>query len=312
MDNTTKRERGLFVGHRTYAPRESWLYKGMEAVVKAMQAPGKRNPFLHPDAAERFGVGSSMVASARFWVQMTGLISEQEEGSQRVATLTPFGSAVWKHDRYLEHAATLCWMHYYVVCDKTRAPSWYWLHHHGPTFFTVADCLSSLWHWAVSTFAEQEIRQEALQRDIACLLRMYVPRSPARSPEDLTYSPFARLQMIIREEKAQEVCYRRVPPKDLHPLVPLALLLDQQGRNEGKPLLLQDALYQPMSVGRSFLLSGSQLLDLLAQISEWYPERSVRIERAVDGRDRLVLPQGTFLDVVQRYYGQKTVISDDI
>lgn len=156
------------MGHKTYAPRESWFYKGMKAVVEATHLSSSSHPFLAPDAAERFGIGSSMVAAMRFWVQVTGLVEEHHTADgQCMPVLTPFGSLVWKHDRSLEQSATLCWMHAHVVCHKTLAPTWYWLYHHGPTTsFSVSACLPVLWHWAVRQFAAQSIRQDALRRDL--------------------------------------------------------------------------------------------------------------------------------------------------
>ena len=47
------------------------------------------------------GIGNNMVKALRYWLQAVGLTQEPRSG-RRDQTLTPFGTCVFTHDRFIE------------------------------------------------------------------------------------------------------------------------------------------------------------------------------------------------------------------
>jgi hypothetical protein len=293
-----------FAKHETFHIREGWLFKGMSAIETAEAEGQLPTIFLDRDAPERLGIGRNMVRALRFWMQATGLAEEQLEDHYATQRLTSFGEWVWQYDRYLEDETTLWLIHYHLACSRDQATTWYWFFNHfAPVTFEDNACLDALRSWVVSHQPEQKIALSSLKKDVHCLLRTYLPDEKARTPEDLTESPLARLGMLNSLDSGQHR-YRleRLDPTRLDPLALLYVLVDQQQKKRPGTFQvgLTQVLREPMNAGRVFNLTTAVLSDLLAALNKQHPDWQVRFERAA-GLDQLTLPGVEGDEVLTRY-----------
>ena len=123
---------------------------------------------------------------------------------------------------------------------------------------------------------------------------MYDGTKQARSPEEVSSSPFARLHLLIREQMYKERQYRLQPPDPDHlsPFMLLYMLVTKQAevRRETVQVTLTDALYEPGNVGCVVpLLTRTTLLGGLVGLRELSPEWCVKLAQH-EGQEALTLP----------------------
>lgn len=299
-----------FAKHETFHIREGWLFKGMSAVAEASHADPPYNPFLADDAPEQLGMGRNMVRALRYWMQATGLAAEQYEG-RSVPRLTEFGELVWQHDSYLESEGTLWLIHYYLSANREEATSWFWFFNHfAPVSFSDRQAAEALQNWVITVEPDRRVAQSSLKKDVACLLRTYLPDGRAHNPENLLESPLAQLGVLAQfgEGAQKRVHWQKADANRLHPLILLYVLVDrqQQQRPSLTEVRLSQVLQEPMNVGRVFNLSTAVLTDLIAALNKTYPDLAVRFVRTA-GLDQLTLPQATCREILTRYYADTTL-----
>lgn len=298
-----------FAKHETFHIREGWLFKGMSAIFEMAQGDTVYNFFLESDAPERLGMGRNMVRSLRYWMQATGLAVEQYEG-RSVPRLTEFGELVWQNDPYLENEGTLWLIHYYLSCNREEATSWYWFFNHfAPVSFSDKQATEALQNWVIIAEPDRRVAQSSLKKDVACLLRTYLPDGKGNNPENLLESPLAQLGVLAQFGDGAQKRYhwQRADTNRLHPLILLYVLVDRQQKE--RPSLsevrLSQVLQEPMNAGRVFNLTTAVLTDLIAALNKSYPDLSVRFVRTA-GLDQLTLPQVTCAEILTRYYADTT------
>lgn len=298
-----------FAKHETFHIREGWLFKGMAAIKQVEDGGRLPTIFLDKDSPERLGIGRNMVRALRYWMQATGLAEERLEG-RAVQHLTPFGELVWQHDPYLESEGTLWLIHYNLVCNRELSTSWYWFfNHYVPNSFTDEQALESLQHWVVTTEPDRRVAKSSLRKDVACLLRTYLPDDHARTPEYLRESPLAQLGILLEFEDGSQKRYhlQRADGSRLHPLIALYVMVDRQikEREGSSEVRLSQLLQEPRNVGRVFNLTTAVLTDLIAVLNRNYPDMVVRLVRTA-GLDQLTLPLITPEEVLKEYYEETT------
>ncbi len=296
-----------FAKHQTFYLREGWLFKGMRAIRDAEIEGEQPTIFLDKDAPERLGIGRNMVYALRFWMQATGLATEQYEG-RSVQRLTPFGQLVWEHDRYLEDDVTLWLLHYQLVCSREHATSWYWFFNHfSPTSFNDQTACNALQQWVTTIDLDRSIAVSSLKKDIACLLRTYLPDEKKRSPEDVKQSPLAQLRILARTTGQEKRYYwQRANLAHLHPLAVLYVLQDRQEKSlrKSNQLHLRDALYEPMNVGRVFNITTAGVTEMINLLKRDYYYNIDFVRTA--HLDQITLPSHTTASaILERYYAEE-------
>lgn len=299
-----------FAKHETFHIREGWLFKGMAIISEAVQVGTPSNLFLEKDAPERLGMGRNMVRSLRYWMEATGLVVEQYEG-RSVPRLTEFGELVWRYDPYLENEGTLWLIHYYLSCNRTDATSWYWFFNHfASVSFDDNQAVEALQNWVVTVEPDRRVAKSSLKKDVACLLRTYLPDDKGNNPENLLESPLARLGVLAQfgEGTQKRYHWQNVDANRLHPLILLYVLVDRQ--RQQRPAIyevrLSQVLQEPMNVGRVFNLTTAILTDLIAALNKEHPDLAIRFIRTA-GLDQLTLPQVECSEILTRYY-EDTII----
>ena len=306
-----------FGKHETFHIREGWLFKGMAAIKDAEHKKQLPTIFLDDDAPERLGIGRNMVRALRFWMQATGLAKEQSEGDRprrTVQRLTDFGEWVWIYDRYLDDEATLWLIHYHLLCSAAQATTWYWFFNYfTPVTFEPDTCVAALKSWMLSDYQGKPVAEQTLKKDVSCLIRTYLPAKTTLTPESSLESPLARLNLLSQVEAGRQPRYRleQNASANVHPLMILYVLLDQQRRQypdtQNRQIGLYQALHSPMNVGRTFNLNAAKLTVLLDALNKQYPHWRVDFTRTA-GLDQLTLPVGSPQEILDAYVEEKSLV----
>lgn len=287
-----------FRGHETFFIRKGWLSKGLKNVINDptvfMGANG--NPM------DILGIGSNMVKSLRYWLQVVGLTTEPTSG-KRTQTLTPLGQVISENDPYIEEIGTLWLLHYSLAKNKDDATAWYYFFNE----FRLVEFDKDDFHRHISAYlriVDEEVSDRSLEDDYNCIVNTYLPRNKYNpdkvQPESNIDCPFGELGLLdVADRKAK--IYRKVCPKkeSIHPLIILAAIIDQAaGRKEIKISEIQN---EACSIGKLFNLDIITLTSLLYELDLLGYLKVVRTA----GLDVVrLLTDNTFIDCVREYYNR--------
>ena len=191
-----------FARHETFHPRFGWLKKGFDAVV------GDSEALLHADAHIRLGVGKNMAASIRYWCSACKVIEPLPTTETRGHRPTPFGQLLLNEtgwDTYLEDAASLWLLHWKLLQTPCQAAAWRFVFDEfRKADFTREDLLREL--TAYRDKLGLRVQNSSLEKDVTCLLRMYVeqPQRKALTEETLD-CPFVELGLIQRAGDVMQI-----------------------------------------------------------------------------------------------------------
>jgi hypothetical protein len=165
-ENTTQNKvlPPIFARHETFHPRFGWLKKGFDAVC------GDPNIFLTEDAHIHLGVGKNMAKSIRYWCKAFKLTDD--------GGVTGFGTHLLGEngfDPYLEDPASLWLLHWQLLKPPYSATAWYFVFFifRKNEFKADESLLSDLKTYSEQAF-DSRIAESSLQKDVACLVRMYL------------------------------------------------------------------------------------------------------------------------------------------
>ena len=287
-----------FRAHDTFFIRKGWLSKGMERIVA--------KPDLFVDKNENpmdiLGIGTNMVKSLRYWLQVVGL-TEEPAGGRRVQNLTDFGREVYNNDRYIEEMGTLYLLQYQLAKQKSEATSWYFFFNEfNVSEFTKEEFVQEMQNYIMMSEDESSVALRSLNDDFSCIINTYLPRyktNPEKvSPENNIDCPFGELGLIDIANKKKKTFKKAIPAaKSFDPWVVLSVIEDQaNGRDE---IGLNELLTSPCNIGKVFNLDAITMLDILHLIENIGMLKIIRTA----GLDVIHLNQQlTFIECVERYY----------
>ena len=265
-----------FGRHESFPLRFGWIAKGLNALNDDPRI------FNREDATVVLGVGKSMVASIRYWLQATGVAKRAAASN----TLEPseIGQIVFGKDGdpYLEDEATIWLLHWLLATNPASATTIYWFfnHFHKPTF-TSAEVATGLSDFVKHDIAPK-VAQSTLKGDAGLALRMYSPTQAGTrlTLEDALDSPLATLNL---QERLDARNWRAVPMDraDL-PLSIFAYAVAQLFDRTGAPhLAVEDLMYSDKNhcaPGAVFRMTEDGLIGKLEALCEAYP-RELRLNR---------------------------------
>lgn len=270
---TTQREenstRYSFARHETFHPRFGWLKKGFDAVVDDGEA------FLHTDAHIRLGVGKNMAASIRYWCSACKMIESlpMTEARARGHRLTPFGQLLLSEtgwDTYLEDAASLWLLHWKLLQTPCQATAWRFVFDEfRKADFTREDLLREL--TAYRDKLGLRVQDSSLEKDVTCLLRMYVEQPQKKTVTEETLDcPFVELGLLQRAGDAQHYAFRIGAKANLPSAVIVAAALEFVANlEEGqRTVSLASLTYGAGSPGLAFKLTESAIGQAIEDISQ--------------------------------------------
>ena len=186
----------IFARHETFHPRFGWLKKGYDRTCEDQMV------FSKDRAPVALGVGKNMVKAIRYWCLGFKILYEiTEKGKKSVFKPSPFGTKLFSDtgwDPYLEDSSSLWILHWNLFKRPCYAPTWYFtFNEFNQLVFTSEDLLFSLKEYKSRNFPSNRAIDSSLNKDINCLLRMYVSRNTFKAlKEDSLECPFTELGLI--------------------------------------------------------------------------------------------------------------------
>ena len=246
--------------HETFCIRKGWLHKG----VKNIQSNSRlfTNKTINP--CDLLGIGTNMVKSLRYWLNVVDVMEEVSEGSQKIQRLTAFGEMIDQYDKYYEEDGTNWLIHYKLASNENNATAWYW-------FFNKFNSISFDKSFFVSEFLEflkttyeYDGSVKMLEDEFDCIIKTYCSKDKDYNPEETNECPLVDLKII---ENCGDKTFRKLNPdkEAIHPLVVFAVISDRFDKEE---ILISDLLEQDFSVGKIFNLDKTVLYYILEQLEK--------------------------------------------
>ncbi|MUT24284.1 DUF4007 family protein [Mesorhizobium japonicum] len=179
-----------FGGHATFPVRYGWLPKGLEQLVN------QGGFTANTETADELGLGSKMVESLAYWLNVTGLAAA---GIQGVAP-SPLADLIHEHDPYFELPGT--WWFLHLLLARRDGSVWSWFFNdYADRIFDRLICADAFLQFARSK-AIRPPSPAMAQRDVACLLSAYASRPGVDlvDPDDIGACPFRELGLLVRHE----------------------------------------------------------------------------------------------------------------
>lgn len=285
-----------FRGHESFYIRKGWLQKGIKNILIEDRV------FLDKDtnASDVLGIGVNMVKALRYWLNSTGLVSEEISSGDRrkYMQLTPFGSVINENDKFHEELGTNLLIHYKLSTNEEEATAWYW-------FFNIYDgsvidketFIMELNDY-IQHEGEKKVSKKVLEDDYNCILKTYIQDEKEDNPEETKVCPLAVAQLLeISDKKTKEVRKVGLDIEDLHPMVAYAIIMDNaKGKKE---ISIDDILIKKENLGKVFNLSRTTIILILDKLSRL---GYVKLERTA-GLDIInIKKEMSFIKCVEEYY----------
>lgn len=262
-------------GHETFAFRNGWLKKGVDAVQVDPEV------FSKDDALVTLGVGKNMVRSIRHWC-LTAQVVEESTSSGHSWSLQPnwigehlISDGGW--DPYFEKEGSLWLIHWLIATNQERSLIWNILFsdYLEPEFTRPA-----LTNFITKQLDNRGVRatSNTIQREVECCLHTYVTtRKPKKNQnmqeiklEDNLDCPLAELE-LIRFVPEYELYHFNIGPKTSLPVEIFGYSLLEfiptiaQHRNT---IALEECIYKPGSPGQIFKLDDNSVVEYLESLEE--------------------------------------------
>ena len=260
----TDAARPIFARHETFQPRYGWFRKGYAAAGEDPLT------FARPDAPTRLGVGKNMARSIRFWALAAKLVCAAPGPRSSAVTPTRLGRALFGDegwDPYMEDPGTLWLLHWLLLAPPSMLPVW-WLAFHGIEAVEFSDdTLSADSQRQLELATWGAPNPSSIRKDVGVLLRSYsvAPRERNRPAEAAWDCPLRELALITPAVAAGRYRFRHGPKPDLPGVIVAYAALDWAARCDlpGRSVTVDRLAAEPGSVGRTFKLSGDDLLAAL-------------------------------------------------
>lgn len=190
----------LLVGHSSFYLRSGWLKKGVEYVLenKSENIFSKSNI----EAIDKLGIGSVMVQSLKFWMSMLDII----EKTNKQFSLKRDIEKILEKDPYLQNKNILWLLHTYIMNrDEEKENPVLWnllIRNKKNSIFTedeARDILNTFYKEKGETISDRSIKDS-----INVFIKMYYKELQLKSdPEDNMYSPFVKLDYLLKNENNQ-------------------------------------------------------------------------------------------------------------
>lgn len=210
-----------FGGHATFPVRYGWLPKGLE------QLQGASGFTANTETADDLGLGSKMVESLAYWLNMTGLTAEGS-GALRGNAIAKL---IYTHDPYFERPGTWWFLHLMLARREGTVWGWFFNDYNIRIFDRLTAADAFLQH--TRSRAQRPPSPAMVQREIACLLSAYAARPgvDVMDPDDIGACPLRELGLLIRQDAVNRYERARRPhglPTEVF-LASVALLVKETG-----------------------------------------------------------------------------------
>lgn len=258
----------IFARHETFHPRFGWLKKGFD------EATADNSVFSNESAPVVLGVGKNMVKSIRYWCIAFKVVNETRDDGKYVHNPTEFaekllGESGW--DPFLENPSSLWLLHWNLFKPPCYAPAWFFTFNElNKIDFSPHDLLFSLREYRDRQFPSRKILDSSLNKDVNCLIRMYVERTGLKKlKEDSLDCPFTELGIINAYTDSKRFTFNFGSKPTLpHEIIGAACLeFAQSFQDDARTISISRLLYDAGSPGQVFKLTESSLSDAIETVS---------------------------------------------
>lgn len=258
----------IFARHETFHPRFGWLKKGFD------KATEDNSVFSKESAPVVLGVGKNMVKAIRYWCIAFKVVAETRNDGKYVHNPTEFaekllGEGGW--DPFLENPSSLWLLHWNLFKPPCYAPAWFFTFNElNKIDFSSHDLLFSLREYRDRQFPSRKIIDSSLNKDVNCLIRMYVERTgPKKLKEDSLDCPFTELGIINAYTDSKKFTFNFGSKPTLPPEITVAACLEfaQSFQDDARTISISRLLYDAGSPGQAFKLTESSLSDAIETVS---------------------------------------------
>ena len=285
-----------FRAHETFSIRKGWLHKGMRHVIN--------NPRVFVDkdinSMDEFGLGANMVKALRYWLQATGLTTENLGGNNRNQELTEFGHLVWNNDSYLEEDGTLFLIHYFLSTNKDLATAWYYFFN----IYKVVEITQDSFVNGIKTYlleSDYKVADRALGEDFDCIIKTYYDNGKNTSPENNMSCPLSELGLIRPSNEKDKTFVKHSPNQAaINPLIILAIIIRENEKCNGeKEIKISKIETDECNVGKVFNLDTFSIASYLDKLQNM---GLIKVNRTA-GLDLInITTNWSFIDCVEEYY----------
>lgn len=190
----------LLVGHSSFYLRNGWIKKCVEYVEENKN----ENIFSKSniEAIDKLGIGSVMVQSLKFWMTMLDILKKEKKEFHLKREI----KYILEKDPYLENKNTLWLLHTYIMerDEKNENPVLWnlFIRNKKNSLFTEEEARDIL-----NVFYKEKneaISERSVKDSINVFIKTYYKEVDIKNdPEDNLYSPFLKLNYLLKNEKNQ-------------------------------------------------------------------------------------------------------------
>ena len=215
-----------------------------------------------------------MVKAIKYWCIAFKVVDETRDNGKYVHKPTDFaekllGKGGW--DPFLENPSSLWLLHWNLFKAPCYAPAWYFTFNElNKIDFSADDLLFSLREYRNRQFPSKKILDSSLNKDVNCLLRMYVERTGQKNlKEDSLDCPFTDLGIINAYTDSKRFTFNFGNKPTLPPeiIVSACLEFSASFQDDARTISISRLLYDAGSPGQAFKLTESSLSDAIETIS---------------------------------------------
>ena len=271
-----------FGRHETFHPRYGWLKKAYDQISAD---PGA---FRADDAIVRFGVGKNMVSSIRYW-SLAFKITEEQKGGLRT---TEIGDTIFGRDGfdpYLEKPETLWILHWLLLSQPCRIPTWWMIMNRiRGTAIETDRIRDRAWSEVEGSQIWEPPSRVSVRRDVDAFLHTYTSRRDRLTIEEYIDCPFRNMRLARHSRGTVRFTYG--PKPGLSPEVVAfagASFADQVGAS--RDISVSRLAVEPGGPGNTFKINEN---DITASI-EFACNRATSMSMVrINGEPHVRFPNG--------------------
>jgi hypothetical protein len=259
----------IFARHETFHPRFGWLKKGFD------KADEDNSVFSKESAPVVLGVGKNMVKAIRYWCIAFKIVDEIRDNGKYVHKPTAFAEKLLKDggwDPFLENPSSLWLLHWNLFRPPCYAPAWYFTFNElNKIEFSADDLFFSLKEYRNRQFPDSKIIDSSLNKDINCLIRMYVEKTgPKNLREDSLDCPFTDLGIINAYTDSKRFTFNFGNKPSLPPEIIVSTCLEFAAsfQDDARTMSISRLLYDAGSPGQVFKMTESSLSEAIETVSK--------------------------------------------
>lgn len=279
-----------FGGHATFPVRYGWLPKGLSHLVEGGGFTA------NIETADKLGIGSKMVESLAYWLDVTGLAEPQQRGLGP----SPVAELIAEHDPYFERPGT--WWFLHLLLARRDGTVWGWFFNdYSDRIFDRLTCADAFLQFT-RTKAKRPPSPAMVQRDIACLLSAYAARPgvDVMDPDEIGASPFRELGLLVRHDAVNR--YERVRrPYGVPQEVFLAAAALLAADTDAESLSLRELASLRNGPGRLLCMGLEAIETQVGKIGTKRYKEGIRTE-TLAGERRLLVPKHRPEDWLRQLY----------